>query len=66
MLRKLLVLALIEKRKLGGGCLIRAACRPRRYARFGAKVTQVEMAPRIMIPKDSEVCAIVKAWRRGR
>ena len=30
------------------------------FARFGAKVTQVEMAPRIMIREDVEVSAIVK------
>jgi pyruvate/2-oxoglutarate dehydrogenase complex dihydrolipoamide dehydrogenase (E3) component/uncharacterized membrane protein YdjX (TVP38/TMEM64 family) len=30
------------------------------FARFGAAVTQVEMAPRIMIREDAEVSAIVK------
>lgn len=31
------------------------------FARFGAEVTQVEMAPRIMIREDAEVSAMVKA-----
>lgn len=31
------------------------------FARFGAQVTQVEMAPRIMIREDADVSAIVKA-----
>lgn len=31
------------------------------FARFGAEVTQVEMAPRIMIREDVEVSAMVKA-----
>ena len=31
------------------------------FARFGSKVTQVEMLPRIMIREDAEVSAIVKA-----
>lgn len=32
------------------------------FARLGSEVTQIEMAPRIMIREDEEVSALVKAW----